>query len=111
MEGSQTGGPINLSGHNTTTSEVFAELCDAAGRQDPRWRLPAAASMLPVIVTELVYAGIGKPAPLPAIVMLLLCEQDWQERSAEQTALGQAPRGFQDTARDTVNWYRRLGYC
>ena len=29
----------------------------------------------------------------------------------QQELLGMEPRPLADTARDTVNWYRRLGYC
>lgn len=111
MEGSRVGGPINLSGHNTTTSELFSELCDAAGRQNPRFRMPALASAVPAVVSELALAALGQQSPIPAIVPMLLSEQDWTDPGEEQASLGARPRPLRDTARDTVNWYRRLGYC
>ena len=110
MEGSETGGPVNLCGHNTTTRDVFSALCEAAGRPEPRWSVPAAASMVPAVLFELAWTGLGKSAPLPAIVPMLLSEQDWTSPGANRDSCGTRLRPLADTARDTVNWYRRLGY-
>jgi hypothetical protein len=42
---------------------------------------------------------------------MLLCEQEWVEPESAQLELAAAPRPLTETARDTIEWYREIGYC
>ena len=57
------------------------------------------------------WATIGKPSPLPSLVSALLCEQQWLEPDPVLESLGVRSRPLSETTRDTVAWYRGLGYC
>ncbi len=103
--------PISLIGHNTSVKALFADFCEIGRAQRPRWQIPAALTVLPSLWAELAWASIGRESPLPSIVPMLICEQQWRKPSVEQQQLGAAPRPLQETARDTIAWYRRLGYC
>jgi dihydroflavonol-4-reductase len=111
VESGIRGQTVIASGHNTTTDELMGQLCESAGVAAPQWGMPAEMSVLPLMWTELLWATIGKPSPLPSLVSALLCEQQWLEPDPMLKSLGILPRPLADTARDTVAWYRGLGYC
>jgi nucleoside-diphosphate-sugar epimerase len=48
---------------------------------------------------------------LPAIGPLLVLDGYPMAPSADQRALGVLPRPLDDTLRDAIAWYRRIGYC
>jgi dihydroflavonol-4-reductase len=104
-------GIVDLCGHNTTTDQLMRVLCDEAGVNAPGVRIPAPLGLLPLLGIEMLWATVGSPSPLPAAVVAMLCEQGWSEPSPSQQALGMAPRPLASTARDTIGWYRGLGYC
>jgi dihydroflavonol-4-reductase len=105
------GGTITMSGHNTTTDALLAKLCESGGVSAPRWGIPAALAIAPLLWTEVLWATVGSVSPLPSLVPTLLCEQRWVHMSTAQEELGVKLRSLAETAYDTVSWYRRLGYC
>lgn len=111
LEQERYGEPISVTGHNTTVRELFSLVCDLAGVQCPRWSVPAAFGLVPALWAELTWAVIDRPSPLPALVPMLLCEQEWVEPESAQLELAAAPRPLTETARDTIEWYREIGYC
>lgn len=100
-----------VAGHNTTTDELLKILCHSARVAAPRVDIPAALSIVPLLWAEMAWATIGSPSPLPSLVPALLCEQRWIEPGCHENLMQINPRPLADTARDTVAWYRNLGYC
>jgi dihydroflavonol-4-reductase len=111
LDNAAYGETITLSGHNTTTDALLAQLCNSGNVQSPQWGIPAALSIAPLLWIEVLWATIGSTSPLPSLVPTLLCEQRWVETSAAQDNLGVNLRPLAETARDTVSWYQKLGYC
>jgi dihydroflavonol-4-reductase len=111
VDGTADGETITLAGHNSTTDELTARLCEAGGVPAPQWGMPAAFGIVPLIWAEAMWAAIGSASPLPSLVPALLCEQRWVEPDPIQRQLGLSLRPLAETARDTVAWYRSRGYC
>ena len=111
LEGDHNRQKITVSGHNTTTDELLAQLCKSGDVAAPRWGFPAAFSIVPLLWAEAMWAGIGSTSPLPSLVSALLCEQRWVEPGGAQHQLNITIRPLADTVRDTVRWYRDIGYC
>jgi nucleoside-diphosphate-sugar epimerase len=104
------GRPLTLAGHNTTVEDLFSLVCESAAVARPLWKMPAALGVLPSLWAELAWATVGRKSPLPALLPMLICEQEWAEPEAAQRELGGALRPLLDTIRDTLGWYRRIGY-
>ena len=100
---------LDVVGRNTTIDELFALVCELAGVPRPLLSLPAALGVLPSIWAEVAWAAVGRESPIPALLPMLICEQEWVDRKAPHP-FGVEPRPIRDTVRDTFEWYRRLGY-
>ena len=105
------GRTIRLTGHNTSIESLLAEVAGLGGNPAPRLRYPAEFSVLPSYWAEIMWAAIGRESPMPSLLPVLICEQDWMDISAEQLDLDITPRPLGETIEDTVGWYRELGYC
>jgi hypothetical protein len=103
--------PIALAGHNTTVEALFALVCDTAGVARPLWKSAAPLWVLPSLWTELAFAAVNRAAPIPSLVPMLLCEQEWRDPDATQQQLGISVRPLLETVQDTIGWYRKVGYC
>lgn len=111
VENAHYGVTIQLTGNNTSSNEMLAEIEAVTGTAAPRWRCPAAFGVLPSYWAEILWGAAGRPSPLPSLLPILICEQGWLKTSDEQQALGVLPRPLIETIRDTVDWYHELGYC
>jgi dihydroflavonol-4-reductase len=100
------GADIQVSGHNTSVAGLFTLVCELADVRPPRWSVPAAAGILPTLWAEFGWALLGQPSPLPSLVPMLLCEQQWEAADSTRTL-----RPLTETARAAIDWYRKLGYC
>jgi nucleoside-diphosphate-sugar epimerase len=106
LHGADYGTDIRVSGHNTSVADLFALVCELANVRPPRWSVPAALGILPTLSAEFGWALLGQPSPLPSLVPMLLCEQEWETAVSTRTL-----RPLKDTARAAIDWYRKLGYC
>lgn len=120
VETERWGEPIRVAGHNVTLAHLYRWICELEGVEPPRWRVPADLLVAPAYAAEgllslLDRAGPGSsgssPGPWPALVLMLLAQHHWQSPSTAQHDLGAAPRSLSATLVDTIEWYRRLGYC
>jgi dihydroflavonol-4-reductase len=105
------GTKLPVVGHNTTVGELFETACRLTGTPKPRWSVPAELAILPSLWLEWVLAIGGNPARLPALVPMLLSEQNWVNEAADSRARARvALRPLSDTVADAIAWYRSIGY-
>lgn len=105
------GEPILLSGHNISTEVLFSWICEIGGVRPPRLFASPTLSLLTTYWVEAMLTLIGQQAPLPSLAVMLACEHDWMTPGAAQRELGITVRPLSETLLDTIEWYRKLGYC
>ena len=105
------GEPIPVAGHNLPIGSLHRWICDLGGVEPPRWRLPAEVALGPALAAEAAWALLGRPPLFPALVAMLVLEQEWRAPSTAQIDLGAAPRALSATLTDSIRWYRSLGVC
>jgi dihydroflavonol-4-reductase len=111
VEQQRFGTPIPLAGNNVRTDKLAARVCDLAGVSAPRLSVSARLAAGAALWAETVWALLGRPSPFPALGPLLILESYPMYPSAEQLALGALPRPLDETLRDSIAWYRDIGYC
>jgi dihydroflavonol-4-reductase len=111
MEQQRFGAPIPLAGHNTRTDALAARVCELARTRAPRLQVSARLAAGGALWGEVAWAFLGRPSPLPAIGLLLILDGYPTQPSEAQRALGALPRPLDVTLRDSIAWYRHLGYC
>ncbi len=92
-----------LGGHNLTLKDGLTIAARAAGVAPPRWEIPRK------VVDALIGASDWLRLPLPDNIKTLRL---WQPLNSDkaQRELGLSPRPFEETARDTVTWFRDNHY-
>ena len=105
------GEPIALTGHNLSVEALARWLCEIAGVAPPRLVAPVTLTAIASYWSELALGAAGLRAPLPAIAPLLTMMHDAFDAGRAQGELGITPRALSATLRDTVAWYRQIGYC
>lgn len=105
------GEPILLSGHNISADALFTRICEIGGARPPRFLAPANLSLFTTYWMEVMLALIGRRSPLPSLAVMLACEHDWMNPGTAQRELGITLRPLSETLLDTIEWYRKLGYC
>ena len=92
-----------LGGHNLTLKDGLTIAARAAGVAPPRWEIPRK------VVDTLIGASDWLRLPLPDNIKTLRLWQPLNSDNA-QRELGLSPRQFEETARDTVMWFRENHY-
>ena len=92
-----------LGGHNLTLNELLTTTARAAGVQPPRWKLSRRT------VDWLIGASDLLHLPLPDLVKTIHFWQPLNSKKARRE-LDLNPRPFEETARDTIEWFRKHGY-
>ena len=110
VEQQHFGAPIQLAGHDSRTDTLAARVCAFAGVPAPRLRVSARLVAGGALWAEAAWALAGRPSPLPVIGQLLLLEGYPMRPSMGQRALGAMPRPLDETLRDSIAWYKQLGY-
>jgi dihydroflavonol-4-reductase len=92
-----------LGGHNLTLKDGLTIAARGAGVAQPRWEIPRQ------MVDALIGASNWLRLPLPDNVKTMRL---WQPLNSEkaQRELGLHPRPFEETARDTIAWFRENHY-
>jgi len=104
VERGQVGERYIVGGHNFTLRQALTIAAKAAGVAPPRFKLPRALLDAVVRLTDAL-PGVQ----LPENGRTLRFWQPLSTLKAEQE-LGLNPRPFEQTARDTVDWFREHGY-
>jgi hypothetical protein len=60
---------------------------------------------------ELAFGIAGRKTPLPTLTMIFATLFQWVVPDEAQTRLNVALRPLDETIRDSIEWYRRIGYC
>lgn len=92
-----------LGGHNLTLKDMLTTVAHAAGVGPPRWKISLG------LVKALVSAGNSLRLPLPDLVKAVHLLQPLSSDKA-QRELGLRPRPFEQTALDTIAWFRENHY-
>lgn len=111
VEQKRCGEPIPLAGHDTRTDLLARRVCELAGVPPPRRRMPVRLAAGAMLAAEAGWALLGRPSPVPALGSLLLLEGHPMQPSAQQLAMAVLPRALEETLRDSIAWYRSIGYC
>jgi dihydroflavonol-4-reductase len=92
-----------VGGHNLTLKDELTFAARAADVTPPRWKISRN------LVDALLRAGDRLGLPLPENIKTL---RFWQPLNTEkaQRELGLSPRPFEETARDTIAWFRENHY-
>ena len=110
LEAGVFGKPLLFGGHDIRADELAARACALVGRRPPRLRASIRAAATAAYWTERLFAATGRRAPMPSLPLLLSCEVWGTGMGEAQRPLGAWPRPLEDTLRDSLEWYRRLGY-
>ena len=99
----QVGERYIVGGHNLTLKDGLTIAARAANVAPPRWEIPRK------VIDALIGASNGLRLPLPENVKTLCF---WQPLNSEkaQREFGLSPRAFDETARDTIAWFRENHY-
>jgi dihydroflavonol-4-reductase len=105
------GDPVLLDGHNISTDELFAWICEIGGVTPPRFRLPPSLSALSAYIAELFLGFAGQSTPLPSLVPILIAQHEWITSSRAHYELKICPRPLSESLSDSIEWYRSMNYC
>ncbi len=111
LEGGRYGAPALLAGHDIAVDALFDWICELGGGAPPRYEAPLALGVLPAWLSELVFDAAGAAPPMLSLVPILLAQHDWLNPRAPRSRLGFRARPLSATLRDSIDWYRSLGYC
>jgi len=103
VERGRVGQRYIVGGHNLTLQEMLTIAARAAGVKPPRWEIPLR------VVDVFISASNWLRLPLPDLAKALRL---WQPLNPEkaQREFGWRPRPFEETARDTIAWFRENNY-
>jgi len=103
VERGRVGQRYVLGGHNLTLNDVLTIASHAAHVPPPHWEISR------TLVEALIRVGDWLGLPLPENVKTM---RFWQHLCSEkaQRELGLRPRPFEETARDTIEWFREHRY-
>jgi len=98
-----------LVGRRVEAAGLARLACELTGARPPALQVPAAWTIAPAWWLEAVLAPWGRDSPSPALIPLLVAAQASLPERGDETALGIEPRPLEETLRDAVRWYRRVG--
>ncbi|MGC2493765.1 NAD-dependent epimerase/dehydratase family protein [Candidatus Binatus sp.] len=111
IEGERYGEPIQMSGHDISTGELYSLICKIGGVPSPRMSTPTTVALAGAYAMELVLGTIGEKTLLPAGGMMMATLFDYLVSGNELQQLGITPRPLTETLVDAIKWYRQIGYC
>jgi dihydroflavonol-4-reductase len=105
------GEPIQMSGYNISTDELYSLICKLGGVPPPRISTAATFALAGAYAMELMLGTIGEKTRLPAGGMMMATLFDYMVPGRELQELGVTPRPISETVVDAIRWYRQIGYC
>ena len=105
------GQPIQMSGHDISTEELYSLICRLGGVPNPVISTPTTVAVAGAYAMELMLSAIGEKTLLPAGGMMMATLFDYMIAGNELQQLGITPRPLTETLVDAIRWYRYIGYC
>ena len=110
LESKIYGRPTLLSGRNISTQTLYSWICEIGGVEPPSLTLPSVPGSFAAYLAELLlsFGGVETPLAIPA---MLVSSHEWRPPCKAFLDLKIVTRPLSETLRDSVQWYRALGYC
>ena len=110
LESEIYGQPTLLSGRNISVQTLYSWICEIGGVEPPSIALPSVPGSFSAYLAELLlsFGGIETPIAIPA---MLVSSHEWQPPCKAFLNLKIVTRPVFETLRDSVEWYRTIGYC
>jgi nucleoside-diphosphate-sugar epimerase len=105
------GKPIQMSGHDISTEELYSMVCKAGGVPAPGISTATALALTGAYAMELMLRTFGEETRLPAGGIMMATMFDYLASGNQLSELGVTPRPLSDTIVDAIKWYRKIGYC
>jgi dihydroflavonol-4-reductase len=111
LDAERYGEPLQMSGHDISTEELYSLICELGGVRRPRITTATTVALASAYAMELMLGMIGQTTRLPAGGMMMATLFDYIVSGKELQELGITPRPLTDTLVDAIKWYRQVGYC
>jgi dihydroflavonol-4-reductase len=111
LDAERYGEPIQISGHDISTEELYSLICRLGGVPRPRISTATSVALASAYAIELTLGAIGEKTRLPAGGMMMATLFDYMVSGSELQKLGIVPRPLTETLVDAIKWYRQVGYC
>ena len=110
LESEIYGRPTPLSGSNLSVQTLYSWICEIGDVEPPSISVPSVPVAFGAYLAELLlgYGGIESPIAIPA---MLVSSHEWQPPCKAFLELEIVPRPLSETLRDSIEWYREIGYC
>jgi nucleoside-diphosphate-sugar epimerase len=105
------GEPLQMSGHDISTEELYSQICKLGGVPSPRISTATTVALAGAYAMELMLGTIGEKTRLPAGGMMMATLFDYMVSGNELRELGITSRPLTETLVDAIKWYRQVGYC
>jgi dihydroflavonol-4-reductase len=105
------GEPLQMSGHDISTEELYTQICELGGVRCPRISTATTVAIASAYTMELMLGMVGEKTRLPAGGMMMATLFDYIVSGNELQKLGITPRPLSETLVDAIKWYRQVGYC
>ncbi len=105
------GEPLLLRGHDIEMPTLYSRICELGGRGSLGYALPAGIAAVGAYGLDLLLGLAGESSLFASGPILLATMFDDLSSSGELKTLGISVRPLYDTLRDSIAWYRQIGYC
>jgi dihydroflavonol-4-reductase len=105
------GKPLQMSGHNILTNDMYSLICEIGGAPPPRLSTAPTLAIAGAYLAELMWGALDEQTPLPAGGMMMATLFDYMSPSEQLQELGITPRPLSETITDAIEWYRQIGDC
>jgi dihydroflavonol-4-reductase len=111
IESEWFGQPIVLSGHNISAQGLCRWICEIGGVAPPAWTAPTSVTAFASYALEALAGLVGAGTPIQSLAPILIYQHEWLPPCDAFRELGVTVRPLYETLLDSVDWYRRIGYC
>lgn len=105
------GSRLFVGGRNISVRDLYSLICQIGSVPAPTFSTDALLTMLATYWVELAFSVIGREPPLHAGGMMMAAAFDYDLPASALVELGIVPRALAETIVDSVEWYRKIGYC
>ena len=111
IERERCGEPLLMTGHNISTEDFYALICEMGDAPIPRFATATSLAMFGSYLTEVVFDMLGEQTPIISAGMMMATAIDYLDARSVLEELGITPRPLTETIADAIKWYRAIGYC